>query len=41
MTPPMGLGITDHVWSMGKLIEAELKAAPPKPTLRKAAASSG
>jgi IS1 family transposase len=32
MTPAMALGITDHVWSVGDLIEAALKAAPTKPT---------
>jgi hypothetical protein len=33
MTPAMALGITDHVWSVGELIEAALKAVPTKPTL--------
>ena len=32
MTPAMALGITDHVWSVGELIEAALKAVPTKPT---------
>ncbi len=32
MTPAMALGITDHVWSIGELIEAALKAVPPVPT---------
>jgi hypothetical protein len=32
MTPGMALGITDHVWSIGELIEAALKAVPTKPT---------
>jgi IS1 family transposase len=32
MTPAMALGITDHVWSIGELIEAALKAVPTKPT---------
>lgn len=30
--PAMALGITDHVWSIGELIEAALGAVPPKPT---------
>jgi IS1 family transposase len=32
MTPAMALGITDHAWSIGELIEAALKAVPTKPT---------
>ena len=32
MTPAMALGITDHVWSVGELIEAALKAVPSVPT---------
>jgi len=31
ITPAMGLGITDHVWSLGELIDAAL-ATPPAPT---------
>jgi IS1 family transposase len=31
MTPAMALGITDHVWSIGELIDAALKAVPTKP----------
>jgi IS1 family transposase len=31
-TPTVSLGITDHVWSIGELIDAALTAAPPKPT---------
>jgi IS1 family transposase len=31
-TPAMALGLTDHVWSIGELIDAALSAAPPKPT---------
>jgi IS1 family transposase len=31
-TPAMALGIADHVWTVGELIEAALKAAPTKPT---------
>ena len=32
MTPAMALGITDHAWTIGELIEAALKAVPRKPT---------
>jgi len=32
MTPAMALGITDHAWSVGELIDAALKAVPPVPT---------
>jgi hypothetical protein len=28
----MALGIADHVWTVGELIEAALKAVPTKPT---------
>lgn len=31
-TPAIALGLTDHPWSIGELIEACLSAAPPKPT---------
>lgn len=31
-TPAMAIGLTDHVWSFGELIDAALGAAPPKPT---------
>ena len=31
-TPAMALGLTDHVWTIGELIEAALKAFPPIPT---------
>lgn len=31
-TPAMALGIADHVWSIGELIEAALSAVPPLPT---------
>ena len=31
-TPAMALGITDHMWSIGELIDAALTAVPPKPT---------
>jgi IS1 family transposase len=30
-TPAMALGLTDHVWSFGELIDAALGAVPPKP----------
>ncbi len=32
MTPAMTLGIADHVWTVGELIDAALGAVPPKPT---------
>ena len=31
-TPAMALGIADHVWSIGDLIDAALTVAPPAPT---------
>jgi hypothetical protein len=31
-TPAIAIGITDHVWSIGELIDSSLTAAPPKPT---------
>lgn len=31
-TPAMALGIADHVWSIGELLDAALAAVPPKPT---------
>jgi hypothetical protein len=31
-TPAIALGITDHAWSIGELIDAALKAVPLKPT---------
>jgi hypothetical protein len=31
-TPAMALGLTDHVWSFGKMIDAALSAVPPKPS---------
>lgn len=31
-TPAMALGLTDHVWSFGELIDVALGAVPPKPT---------
>jgi IS1 family transposase len=32
-TPAMALGITDHVWSIGELLDAALSVAPPEPTM--------
>jgi hypothetical protein len=32
MTPAMALGIADHAWTVGELIDAALKAVPAKPT---------
>ncbi len=32
MTPAMALGITDHAWTVGELIEAALSAVLPLPT---------
>jgi hypothetical protein len=31
-TPAVATGLTDHVWSIGELIDAALAAAPPRPT---------
>lgn len=31
-TPAMALGLTDHVWSIGELLDATLAAMPPLPT---------
>jgi hypothetical protein len=31
-TPAVALGITDHVWSIGELIDTALAAVPSKPT---------
>jgi hypothetical protein len=31
-TPAMALGIADHAWSIGELLDATLRAVPPKPT---------
>jgi hypothetical protein len=31
-TPAMALGITDHVWSIGKLLDATLPILPTRPT---------
>ncbi len=32
VTPAMALSIADHPWTIGELIDAALKAVPPKPT---------
>ena len=32
MTPAMALGVADHVWTFGELIDAALKAVRTKPT---------
>ncbi len=31
-TPAMAIGLTDHVWTFGELIDAALGAVPPTPT---------
>ena len=31
-TPAVALGITDHVWSIGELLDAVLAVSPPAPT---------
>jgi hypothetical protein len=31
-TPAMAIGITDHVWSIGELLDAALAVAPPEPS---------
>jgi hypothetical protein len=31
-TPAMALGLTDHVWSIGELLDAALAVAPRAPT---------
>lgn len=35
MTPAMAMGITDHVWSIGELIEAALPKPTPTPAQRR------
>jgi hypothetical protein len=32
ITPAMALGVTDHVWSIGELIDAALATLPVEPT---------
>jgi hypothetical protein len=31
-TPALALGLTDHVWSIGELLDAAMTAVPPLPT---------
>jgi hypothetical protein len=31
-TPAMALGLADHIWSIGELLDAALAVAPPGPT---------
>ncbi len=31
-TPAMALGITNHIWSIGELLDAALAVAPREPT---------
>jgi hypothetical protein len=31
-TPAVALGLTDHVWSIGEMLDAALAAVPPRPT---------
>jgi hypothetical protein len=31
-TPAIAIGIADHVWSIGELVDAALTAVPPLPT---------
>ena len=35
VTPAMQLGVTDHVWSIGELVEAALTGVTPEPQGRK------
>jgi hypothetical protein len=32
-TPAMSLGVSDHIWSIGELIDAALSAPKPAPTI--------
>ncbi len=32
ITPAMQLGVTDHIWSIGELVDAALVVAPKEPT---------
>jgi IS1 family transposase len=36
VTPAMQLGVTDHIWSIGELVDAALSDEAPKPTVRPA-----
>ncbi len=31
MTPAMALGVTDHIWEIGELVEAALEGVVPEP----------
>ncbi len=31
MTPAMALGVADHIWTIGELVEAALDGAAPEP----------
>jgi hypothetical protein len=35
ITPAMHLGVTDHIWSIGELVEAALTGVTPEPVGRK------
>ena len=35
VTPAMQLGVTDHIWSIGELVDAALSNEEPKPAGRK------
>jgi hypothetical protein len=36
ITPATQLGVTDHIWSIGELVDAALNGEPPEPAGRKA-----
>jgi hypothetical protein len=35
ITPAMTLGVTDHIWTIGELVEVRLAGEAPKPTGRR------
>ena len=35
MTPAMALGVTDHIWDIGELLDAALAGATPEPKGRR------
>jgi hypothetical protein len=35
MTPAMQLGVTDHIWEIGELVEAALEGVVPEPQGRR------
>ena len=35
MTPAMALGVTDHIWDIGELVDAALSAITPEPEGRR------